>query len=323
MSDFTSGFWSLYIIVLTVGAIVFCAWLLVAMSRTKVAAGKPTPPAPGRTTTETTGHVWDNDLTELNNPLPRWWMQLFWITILFSIVYLVLYPGLGSVEGALGWSQASQYEKEKGAAEERLRPLYAKYAAMSVEQIAADKEGRAMGERIFLNNCAQCHGSDAGGAKGYPNLRDHDWLYGGSPEAIKTSIANGRNGVMPPQAAALGGEDGVKNVVAYVRSLSKLTADPLRAQLGREKFAQICAACHGADGKGNQALGAPNLTDTVWLYGSSEAAMVETVTKGRGINTLSPGQSVMPAWKDVLGGDKTHLVAAFVWSLSNAAPGVK
>jgi cytochrome c oxidase cbb3-type subunit 3 len=190
---------------------------------------------------------------------------------------------------------------------------------MSIPDIAANPEGRQMGQRIFLNNCAPCHGSDARGAKGFPNLTDDDWLYGGSPEAIETSIANGRNGVMPSMLAAVGGEEGVRNVVAYVRSLSGLPHNDAAAAAGKEKFTTICAACHGPDGKGNQAIGAPNLTDNIWIYGSSEAVMIETVTKGRGTNTLSPGQSVMPAWKETLGPAKVHLVAAYVWSLSNKA----
>jgi len=197
----------------------------------------------------------------------------------------------------------------------KVKPLYDRFAAMSIEQVAADAQGRAMGERIFLNNCAQCHGSDAGGSRGFPNLRDGDWLYGGDAKTIVETLTNGRMGVMPPQAAALG-DEGVKNVVAYVRTLSGLTADPLKAQQGKEKFAQLCAACHGPEGKGTPALGAPNLTDNVWLYGSSEATITETVTKGRNMN-VSEGTLAMPAFKDTLGKEKIHLVAAYVWSLSN------
>ena len=309
MSDFTSGFWNVYIIGITAVSIIACGWLLWAQSKTKV--------RPGGTTTETTGHVWDGDLAEFNNPLPRWWMQLFWITLIFSVGYLVYYPGLGSIAGIGDWSQVGQYEKEVAAADARVKPLYDKYLAMPVDKLAADPEARGMGQRIFLNNCAQCHGSAGTGSKGYPNLTDDDWLYGGSAEAIVASITGGRNGVMPPQGPALGGDDGVKNVVAYVRSLSGLTSDPLKAQLGREKFQQVCAACHGPDGKGNPAIGAPNLSDAVWLYGSSETAITETVTKVRGMGALTEGQSAMPAWKDFLGPAKIHLVAGYVWSLSH------
>ena len=309
MSDFTSGFWNLYIVVITFVSIVACGVLLWAQNKVRV--------KPGGKGADTTGHVWDGDLAEYNNPLPKWWMNLFWITLVFSALYLVLYPGMGTFQGVLGWTQTGQYDKERGDAEAKVKPLYDKYAAMPLPAVAADAQGRAMGERIFLNNCAQCHGSDAGGAKGFPNLRDGDWLYGGEPEKIVETITGGRMGVMPPQGAVLG-DEGVRNVVAYVRSLSGMTADPLKAQLGKEKFTTICAACHGADGKGNPALGAPNLTDKVWLFGSTEAAITETVTKGRNMNA-SEGTLAMPAFKDVLGPARIHLVAAYVWSLSNAA----
>ena len=312
MSDFTSGFWNIFIVGITFLSIVACGVLLWMQSRIRV--------KPGGKGADTTGHVWDGDLEEYNNPLPKWWMNLFWITLVFSVVYLVLYPGMGTFPGVLGWTQVGQYEKERAEADARVKPLYAKYAAMPLPAVAADPQGRGMGERIFLNNCAQCHGSDAGGAKGFPNLRDGDWLYGGSAEKIVQTITNGRMGVMPPQGAALG-DEGVRNVVAYVRSLSGLTADPLKAQLGREKFL-VCSACHGADGKGNQALGAPNLTDGIWLYGSSEAAITEMVMKGRNMNA-SEGTLAMPSFKDVLGPERIHLVSAYVWSLSNQKPAGK
>lgn len=306
MSDFTSGFWNLFVVGITAVSILGCGVLLWMQSRVRV--------KPGGKGADTTGHVWDGDLEEYNNPLPKWWMNLFWITLVFSAVYLVLYPGMGTFPGVLGWSQVGQYERERAQAEARVKPLYDKYAAMDLRAVAADPQARLMGERLFLNNCAQCHGSDAGGARGFPNLRDGDWLYGGEPAQIVESITNGRMGVMPPQGAALG-DEGVRNVVAYVRSLSGLTADPLKAQLGKEKYLQVCAACHGPDGKGNQALGAPNLTDKVWLYGSSEAAITETVVKGRNMN-VSEGTLAMPAFKDLLGPARVHLVAAYVLGLS-------
>ena len=316
MSDFTSGFWSWYVIVLTVGGIAYCAWLLWKMSKAKVSGTAH--PGGASKGAELTGHVWDGDLAEYNNPLPRWWMWLFWITIVFAIGYLALYPGLGTVRGVLGWTSTSAYESERMEAEARLKPLYDKYLAMELTQVAVDPQAHAIGERLFLNNCAQCHGSDAGGGKGYPNLRDPDWLYGGAPDMIKASIMEGRNGVMPPIGKTLGAEN-VKKVVAYVRSLSGLPSDGLNAQLGKPLFMQNCAACHGPEGKGNQAIGAPNLSDRVWLYGSSEATITETVMNGRGSPTLSEGQSAMPAWKDKLGEARVHVLAAYVWSLSNSA----
>jgi cytochrome c oxidase cbb3-type subunit III len=305
MSDFTSDFWSLYVAVLTIVSIAACGVLLYVMGRMRVAKGK----AP-----DTTGHVWDEDLAEYNNPLPRWWMWLFYITIVFGVIYLALYPGLGKVPGLLGWTSAEAYAKETKAFDKEVAPLYAKYLDMDVAAIAKDPAGQAIGERLFLNNCAQCHGSDAGGTKGYPSLRDSDWLYGGDPATITASITDGRNGVMPALGGSLG-QQGVDNVVNYVRSLSGLPVDSLKAQLGKPVFMTNCSACHGADGKGNPALGAPNLADGIWLYGGSVAAITETVTKGRG----DPAATVtrMPAHKDLLDPAKIRILTAYVWGLSN------
>ena len=308
MSDFTSDGWSLYVALATLISIAACAVLLFVLGRMRVK--KPTAPGQG---IETTGHVWDGDLAEYNNPLPRWWMWLFYATIVFALVYLALYPGLGKVPGALGWTSTGAYANEVRDFDARVQPLYAKYLAMDPKAVAADPEARAMGERLFLNYCAQCHGSDAGGSKGFPNLRDRDWLYGGDPARIKESIASGRNGVMPPFGAVLG-DEGVRDVTAYVRSLSGLPADSVRAQLGKPLFARNCAACHGADGKGNQQIGAPNLTDRVWLYGSTEATIRETIAKGRG---EASAITRMPAHKERLDDGKIQLLAAYVWSLSN------
>ena len=308
MSDFTSGFWNVWVIAITLGGIAFCGWILLGQSKSKSL------PEAGKAV-ESTGHVWDEDLRELNNPLPKWWSNLFWITIVFSLVYLVLYPGLGTTKGVLGWTSVGQYEKERREIDARVKPLYDKFLAMELPAVAADPEARGMGERIFLNNCAQCHGSDAGGARGFPNLRDGDWLYGGAPEKIVETVTGGRMGVMPAMGAVLG-EQGTKDTAAYVRSLSGLPHDPLRAQLGKPMFEQNCAACHGADGKGNQAVGAPNLTDGIWLFGSSEASIIEGITKGRNVN-VSEGTLAMPTFKETLGPEKIHLVAAYVWGLSN------
>jgi cytochrome c oxidase cbb3-type subunit 3 len=234
-------------------------------------------------------------------------MWLFYITVLFALVYLALFPGLGSFGGALGWSSQQRFETEMAAANRQFGPLYEKYLGMDLRAVAADAQAREMGQRLFLNNCAQCHGSDARGSRGFPNLRDGDWLYGGSPEQIQTSIAQGRGGMMPAQAAILGSSDDVKDVAAYVLSLSGRTHDGLRAQRGKPKFAQVCAACHGQDGKGNVMLGAPNLTDGVWLYGGSEPAIIETISKGR--------NGRMPAHQELLGEAKVHLLAAYLLSL--------
>ena len=307
MSDFTSDGWGFYVALATLVSIAACGVLLYALGRMRVKR-----PKPGESI-ETTGHVWDVDLAEYNNPLPRWWMWLFYATIVFSLGYLVLYPGLGKVPGTLGWTSAGAYTNEVRSFDEKVQPLYAKYLAMDPKAVAADPDARAMGERLFLNYCAQCHGSDAGGSKGFPSLRDSDWLYGGDPAHIKESIVNGRNGVMPPFGAVLG-DEGVRDVTAYVRSLSGLPADAVRAQIGKPLFVQNCSACHGADGKGNQQVGAPNLTDRIWLYGSTEAVIRETITKGRGeVSAITR----MPAHKDRLDEGKIQLLTAYVWSLSN------
>ena len=299
MSDFTSDFWSIYIALITIVSIVACCVLLFSFSSTTTGGQG-----------ETTGHVWDEDLQKRNNPLPRWWMWLFVITIVFSLIYLVLYPGLGTYAGTFGWSSKGQYEAEQKVAAAQYGPIFDKYLKQDLQAVAADPEARAIGQRLFLNYCAQCHGSDAGGSKGFPNLRDSDWLYGGDPKTIQASIAEGRNGVMPPLGAAVGGEEGARDVAHYVLSLSKRTHDELRAARGKAKFESVCAACHTPAGTGNPALGAPNLTDGVWLWGGSETTILETINKGR-INQ-------MPAHKQFLDDGKIHLLAAYVYGLSAA-----
>jgi cytochrome c oxidase cbb3-type subunit 3 len=299
MADFISGFWSLYIAIITLVSVLACGIFLKAMSTRRLAPGEKA---------GTTGHTWDEDLAEYNNPMPAWWMWLFYITIVFALGYLAYYPGLGSFGGAGKWSSHGQYEQEEAQAEATYGPIFNKFLQQDVKTVAANPEARQMGQRLFLTYCSQCHGSDARGAKGFPNLTDNDWLYGGDPAAITATITNGRNGVMPPMAAAIGGEQGAKEVANYVLSLSGSKHDPQLAAAGKEKFV-VCAACHGPDGKGNQAIGAPNLTDKTWLYGGTEAAIIETITKGR--------QGQMPAQKDNLSPAKIHLLTAYVYSLSN------
>ncbi len=300
MSDFESNGWALYVAIITVVSILACAVLLKSMSTQRSKAGERE--------VETTGHVWDGDLTEWNNPLPAWWMWLFYITIAFGLVYLALYPGLGAYQGWLGWSSTGQYDEERAQAAQTYKPIFDRYARQDVKTVAADPEARQIGQRLFLNNCAQCHGSDAGGSRGFPSLRDRDWLYGGEPEAIRTSIAEGRTGTMPPMAKAVGDSEDVKDVAHYVLRLAGRTSDNLRAHRGKAKFDASCAACHRANGKGNQQLGAPNLTDDVWLHGGTEAAIIETINKGRG--------GAMPAHKHFLDADKIHLLTAYVFGLS-------
>lgn len=299
MSDFTHEAWSLYIALITVASIVACAVLLKALSTRRVARDQQV---------GNTGHTWDEDLTELNHPLPRWWMWLFYVTIVFSLVYLVLYPGLGSFRGYLKWSSSGQYSAEVQRANARYGPIFAKYLAQDLKQLAADPEARAIGQKLFLNYCAQCHGSDARGGKGFPNLEDREWLYGGDPETIKISIAEGRAGLMPPQGELVGGDEGAKDVAHYVLALSGRPHDSQRASRGKPKFDMICAACHGLDGKGNKQIGAPNLTNEVWLHGGSESMIVETILKGR--------KDEMPPHKGLLDEAKIHLLAAYVYGLS-------
>ena len=301
MSDFTSDFWSWWIITIVVGGIVFCIWLLLGNKKSTLPAGG---------TAEATGHVWDENLEELNNPLPRWWIIKFYITIVFGIAYLALYPGLGTFEGVLGWTEKGQYEAEISAADTKYGPLYDKYMNQAIPAVAADEDAMKMGERLYVNYCAVCHGSDGRGATGFPNLRDDDWLYGGTPEAIKHSLLYGRQAVMPAWGAILG-DEGVDQISNYVRQLASLSADETLAAAGKQKFETNCAACHMADGTGNIAMGAPNLTDDVSLYGGSLRAIKETLIKGR--------NGVMPAHKEFLGEAKIHILTAYVYSLSNAA----
>ena len=305
MQEFDAPFWSWYIIVLTVASLVGVALFLFSQRTRRLAPGEKA---------EQMAHRWDGDLVELNNPLPGWWVNLFWITLVFSAVYLVLYPGLGSFKGVLGWTSFGQYDAEIEKAKAKYDPIFNQFMGQPVEQVAASAEARDMGQRLFLTYCAQCHGSDATGATGFPNLTDADWLYGGDAETIKTSIANGRTGMMPALGAALG-PDGTRQVANHVLSLSGANHDAGLAAAGKPLFEANCAACHGADGKGMAAMGAPNLTDKVWLYGGSEAVIIETITKGRAGN--------MPAQLQALGEAKVHLLAAYVWGLGGgiaAAP---
>nr|WP_315478312.1 cytochrome-c oxidase, cbb3-type subunit III [uncultured Rhodoferax sp.] len=298
MSDFTSSFWSVYVAAITIIGIVACLLLLWFSGKAKAMTAND----------NTTGHVWDGDLREMNNPLPRWWVWLFIITIVFAGVYLALYPGLGTAAGTLGWTQEGQYRAEVAKGNQEVAPLYARFASMKPEEVAKDPQAHAIGERLFMNNCSQCHGSDARGSKSFPNLTDADWLHGGTPDKIAETLTQGRIGQMPPMAAAVGTGDDVKNVAHYVLSLSGSPHDSVRAALGKPKFA-ACAACHGGDGKGNVALGAPNLADDIWLHGYGENAIVAMINNGK-VNQ-------MPAQADKLTAAQIQVLAAYVWGMSN------
>ena len=297
MSDFTSDFWSWFIIAIAGGGIVWLFYLLTGTNKAETEEGVPT------------GHVWDENLEELNNPLPRWWLFMFYITIVFSIGYLILYPGMGSFKGILGWTEVGEYEAEVAQADAEFGPIFAQFEKTSIPDLAADEAAMNAGERLFVTYCAVCHGSDARGAAGFPNLRDNDWLYGGAPEQIEATIMNGRSGAMPSWEGPLGGAEGVENVANYVMSIAGRDVDAASAAAGKEKFDIFCVGCHMPGGTGNQALGAPNLTNNIWLYGGSPRTIKETIAKGR--------NGRMPAHGEFLGKAKVHILSAYVYSLSH------
>jgi len=294
-----TSFWHWYVIIITAVTILGCFWLL---QWTKGISNRDEDNATG-----STGHVWDEDLIELNNPLPKWWLQLFYGTIIFSAIYLALFPGLGNVTGILGWTQEGQYATEMEIAQQKQDVIFARYMEMDNETLIADPEANATGQRLFSNNCAMCHGSDGRGARGFPNLRDDDWLYGNSFDTIMQGLENGRAGAMPVMVGGLD-DAGVSNLVAYVQSMSGQKADAEMAAEGKKSFDMLCVACHMPDGSGNQALGAPNLTDNIWLYGGDPATIRETLLNGRNGN--------MPSFKDTLSEDRRRLLTAYVLSLS-------
>lgn len=300
MSDFFSDFWAWYVAGISLVSILACLLLLWITSRKRIVFQSD----------NTTGHVWDEDLRELNNPMPRWWMWLFVITIIFSLGYLALYPGMGTFPGIWKWTSDSAYAKESTQLKQSIAPLFAEFSTQPVTAIIRDPRAMAIGERLFMNNCAQCHGSDARGSKGFPNLADQDWLYGNSIEQITQSITKGRNGVMPSMAAAVGNEAAISELAHYVMSLSGSPNDNLKANAGKQRFS-ACTACHGADAKGNFALGAPNLTDNIWLHGWGESAIAGIIKNGK--------NNLMPAQEGKLSTEQIHVLTAYVLSLSMPA----
>ncbi|PAV26758.1 cytochrome c oxidase cbb3-type subunit 3 [Tamilnaduibacter salinus] len=295
-----STFWSIWISVIVLGTVLGCWWLLWSVRRGQ---------SSDLETDQTTGHSYDG-IEEYDNPLPKWWVHLFTATIVFSLGYLVLYPGLGSFEGLLGWTQEKQWEQEMQKAEARYGELYARYADTPVKELAQNEDALQMGQRLFANNCAVCHGSAARGAIGFPNLTDDAWIWGGSPENIKTTLHNGRQNAMPAKGTMPNmTSEQVDQVVNYVLSFSDRERSAEAAEAGEKVFQQACVACHGPNGKGNPALGAPNLTDDAWLYGSTYDWIKETVMNGR--------QNEMPAQEGRLSDDQIHILATYVWSLSN------
>ncbi len=287
-------FWSWWIIII-VAIMIIGSFVVLHLTRRMEDNGE-----------ETTGHVYDG-IEEYNNPLPKWWLNMFYITLVFGIGYVILYPGLGNYEGYLGWSQEKEWSEEVEQADATYGPIFEQYLNTPVEQLVKDEQANDMGRRIFLNICFACHGSDAAGSPGYPNLTDNDWLYGGSAETIHQSITNGRGGVMPAFEGQFN-EEQITFLTSYVKSLSGSTSPEHEVSAGKALFQQNCVACHGTDGKGNQAVGAPNLTDNVWLYGGSRKVIARSIRNGR--------QGKMPAHKDILSEAKIHLVAAYVYGLS-------
>jgi len=299
--DSLSSFWSAWIIIITLGTIALSVWILVSNRRTD-----KIPDAEGNI--ETTGHAADG-IEEYDNPLPQWWFKLFFLTVVFALGYLVLYPGLGNYAGVLGWTQEGQWEEEVAQAEERFTPIFARYQEVPIPELAQDPEAMLVAERIYQNNCAVCHGSNAQGGYGFPNLTNDDWLYGGEPENILTTLNNGRNGLMPAWQQL--GANNIENLTQYVLSLSELEHDEARAEQGESTFMAVCAACHGPSGLGNTALGAPNLTNDIWLYLAPGQGVDDSIRQ-----TLRNGRNGhMPAQAAYIGEERVHLVAAYVYSL--------
>lgn len=300
MADFTGAFWSWFIGVSTVISLIALFIFVLGLSKRKIGkAGDKI---------ETMGHVWDENLEELNTPLPRWWLYLFIGTLIWGAGYLLFYPGLGAYAGLLGWSQINQLEQEMQAADAAYGPIYAQFKNTDLRQLAQNEAALKIGASLYSSYCTTCHGSDARGARGYPNLRDSDWLYGGEPDNIKVSILRGRRALMPAWGEVLSAED-IFNVTAYVEQLSGREVSGVHASLGGAIYKQNCAMCHGPDGKGNPMLGAANLTDDIWLYGGSQKKITESIVQGR--------NGVMPAHKAFLGEAKVHILAAYIYSLSN------
>ena len=293
----TAG-WGIYIAVLVLANIIGAVWLLIATAR-------PQEQDPA----DTTGHVWDEDLSELNNPLPRWWLGMFVLSVIFAVGYLVFYPGFGAVAGTLGWTSANELKADLTENNRKLEAVFSRFRDRPMDDLVHDTDALNLGHNVYANNCVGCHGSDARGARGYPNLTDSDWLYGGSSEQVSTTILSGRSGVMPPLGAALG-DQGVDEVANYVLTLSGGKGDPALAEAGKTRFATICVACHGPDGKGNPAIGAPNLTDNIWLYGGTLDDIKTSVRAGR--------NGKMPAWEPIIGKDRARLVEAWVLAQSKA-----
>ncbi len=299
----STGF-SIFVIILTLITVGGSLWLLFATG---------SQPA-GTNPEETTGHTWDDDLQEYNKPLPRWWLWLFVGTAVFAVVYVILFPGFGNKPGILGWTSEKQLQEGLKELDAASRAVYAKFEGLELAQLASDPKAQELGRNLFANNCATCHGSDARGNAGFPNLVDADWQWGGEADTILTTILDGRTAAMPGWAAALGGEQGVKDMVEHVKSLSGRSHDSTAAGRAAPQYAMFCVACHGADGTGNALLGAPNLTDNVWLYGADSKSLYQTIAEGR--------NGVMPAHRQLLGENRVRVVASWIYAQSRSTGAV-
>jgi cytochrome c oxidase cbb3-type subunit 3 len=295
-----SMFWSFWIGALTITNLVLLLWILFANRKRKVVSTKDGEEV------KTTGHVYDG-IEEYDNPLPRWWFYMFVLTFIFAAAYLVIFPGLGHFKGVRGWTSVGELRADQAKAELKYADLYGNYAKTPIAELAKDPAAMKIGFNLFANNCALCHGSDGGGNIGFPNLTDNDWLYGGEPEKILETITEGRHAAMPAWGDILG-EKGVFEVTDYVLSLAGREHTEANVTAGKSHYEANCVACHGDDAKGNTLFGAPNLTDDIWLYGGDAATIRQSVRAGR--------SGIMPAQKELLKEDRIHLLAAYVYSLS-------
>ena len=292
-----SNAWSWYVILVTAATLIACFWVVAYANKQRASEDE---------IAESESHVWDEDIRELNNPLPMWWFWLFILTVIWSALYLIYYPGMGNFEGTSEWSQEQQYEAEVAAAEAKYGPMFAAFAEKDIASLAEDPAALGVGASLYANYCSTCHGSTATGGRGFPNLTDGHWLYGGEPAQIEQSIVNGRAGIMPALGAALGGDAGIDAMVGYVQNMQDGMNEESPAH---GQYMTLCIACHGPDGSGNQMLGAPSLIDDIWLYGSSDQEVRKSIVEGR--------NGVMPAHGDLVGADRARILAAYVYSLSN------
>jgi cytochrome c oxidase cbb3-type subunit 3 len=286
--------WSWFVIIGTVGSILLFYAVLHLNRHT------------GRGPGETTGHNYDG-IEEFDNPLPAWWYWLFVLTLVYGLGYMVWYPGLGNFAGVGNWTSVGELEIAQKESHAKYEPLFARYSQVPVEEIHKDPAAAKMGQRLFSSNCAVCHGSTAAGGFGFPDLIDDVWTWGDDGQAIKQTILEGRKAAMPAYGAIIG-DQGVGDVTSYILDLNNREADSESVKLGKNIFETYCIACHGPGAKGMQALGAPDLTNGVWLYGNSRSRIEFSIKNGR--------NGEMPGFRYTLGENKAHVLAGYVYGLS-------